>query len=321
MSERFPDAPIALNRPTVGMVLCMTGLLAFTAHDVVMKLLSDRYSVWELAFVRSLVVLAVIAGVVAIISGPRALRTRRLGLHTLRGVLALSSYTCYYLGIAAMPIVEAAAMFAVGPVLVTALSVPLLGEKVGARRWCAITVAFVGVVVMLRPGTELFRAASLFPMAAATIYAFAVVVTRQLGTTETGSRMAFYTGFVYLAGSVLAGAIIGVWQPSFSSDPSVAFLLRPWQWPQWRDLGLMCLGGVFAAVGFVALSGAYRMAPVAVVAPFEYSQLLWAFGLGYVFFRRPARCDHSRRRRGRDLGWGLHISPRGGGLRPGRRLI
>ena len=270
------------NRPVLAIAYCMTGLLAFAGQDVVMKVLSDRYAVLELAFVRSLVVIAVIGAAVSMTAGPHALRTGRPGLHALRGALALCSYTLYYLAIAAMPLVEAATVYAIAPVLVTAISVPLLGERVGVRRWCAIAIALAGVLIMLQPGTEVFQFAALFSIAAAVIYAFGVVITRQLGKTDSASTMAFYSGLVYLAGSLVIGLGISSLQLDPSADPSRAFLLRAWQWPEPRDLALMGAGGLCATIGFIGLLGAYRLAPVSIVSPFEYSQLLWALVLGYV---------------------------------------
>jgi hypothetical protein len=132
----------------------------------------------------------------------------------------------------------------IAPLFVTTLSVPLLGERVGARRWAAIAVGFLGVLVMLRPGTSAAEPAALLPILAALSYALAAVLTRRLGGTISGSSKAFYAMAFYVVASAAAGAATGTAGfTGTSSSATLDFLVHPWVIPPWPDLGLMPCAG------------------------------------------------------------------------------
>lgn len=278
---------VALGRvdaPVRGVLCVVAGISVFSIQDVIIKSISGSYPVHEIVFVRSLVALAPLLVIAHLDGGLAGLRTRRPWTHLLRGCTMLVSYTTYYLAIAALPLAMAVALFFVAPLMITALSHFLLGEKAQLRRWLAVAIGFVGVVIMTRPGGNAIEPAALFAVLAALFYAVSAILTRRLGATETGASLAFSATLVYFVVNGLVGLWIGGGALAEQGHPSLEFLLRAWIWPSWRDLGLMAVCGLIAAFGFYFLSQAYRLAPATSVAPFEYVGLPLAALWGYLFW-------------------------------------
>jgi len=273
-----------LDSPFKGILFVMAGVSVFMIQDVAIKWMSGSYPVYEIVFVRSLVALPPIVLIVRLEGRLALLLTRHPWMHLLRSFAMLMSYTFYYMALATLPLADTVALFFSGPLFVTALSVPLLGETVRLPRWLAVFVGFLGIVIMLRPGAGVFDPAAFLPVLAALSYAIVAIVTRRLGETDTGSSMAFYSNLLYLIVGGGVGAALGdrVWD--VGGHASLQFLVRPWVFPSVFDLTLMALCGLVAAFGFYALSQAYRVARVSTVAPFEYTGLPLAVLWGYVFW-------------------------------------
>jgi drug/metabolite transporter (DMT)-like permease len=197
----------------------------------------------------------------------------------------LLAYTFFYLALAALPLANTVALFFSVPLFVTALSVPLLGEKVELSRWLAVFIGFLGVLIMLRPGAGMVDLATVLPVAAAFCYATGAVVTRQLGTTDSASSMAFYCTVFYIMASAVVGLAIGDGDFAVGGHASLQFLLRAWVFPSFPDLALMTLCGLIAGFGYYFLSQAYRVARASTVAPFEYIALPLAVIWGYAFWK------------------------------------
>src|SRR5262249_4967005 len=141
-----------------------------------------------------------------------------------------------------------------------------------------------GVLIILRPGVGLFEPAALFPIVAALSYSLSALLTRRLGTTESGGALALTaTAFYIVAGSITALALAGIEVPP-TTHTSIRFLLNPWVWPDLVDGCLLALCGVIAACGFFLLSQGYRLAEANRAAAFEYAALPWAVLWGYLFF-------------------------------------
>jgi len=149
------------------------------------------------------------------------------------------------------------------PLLISALSAPLLKEPVGFRRWMAVLVGFSAVLVMVRPGGDIDPTAALLVMASVITYAFAMILTRRLGSTESAGAMTFYAALVFLAVGLIAAPFTWVQPTRF------AFLL-------------MAATGLLAGSAQYCLTEAFRIAPPSVVAPFEYTSLLWAMLFGFL---------------------------------------
>ncbi|HYZ26067.1 MAG TPA: DMT family transporter [Geminicoccaceae bacterium] len=233
----------------------------FSIMDALVKWLSATYPVPQLLVCNALFALLPVAIVVVRRGGLPQLRTRRLGLHLLRGVLGTTGGFLAFYAFSQLPLAEAYAIIFATPLLITALSVPILGEAVGWRRWCAVAVGFVGVLVMLRPGVAPVGAGSLSALGAACASACAILLVRKLSLTETTTSIAFYSNVVAV---LLIGAIFGS-----------AFVA-----PSPLDLALMAASGLIGGSALLVLIAAYRRTPAALVAPFQYTQMLWAIVLG-----------------------------------------
>ena len=274
---------ISASSGTVG-ILCVTAAAAtFTTADMVMKALSGHYALHEVVLFRSLIAITIVLTVfVPLGGGYRALNSKRMPLHFLRGFCVVVANMAYFFGLASLTLADATAIFFVAPLFITALSVPILGEKVGARRWVAVSVGLIGVVIMVRPGSDSIKLAAFAPILAAFGYASMQILSRKLGVTESASTLAFYIQLTFIIVSGAVGLVAG--HGRFAEgidDPSMQFLLRAWIWPAPSDFIIILTAGFLSAVGGFLMSQGYRLAEAATAAPFEYVAMPIAVLLGY----------------------------------------
>ncbi|MGQ0565687.1 MAG: DMT family transporter [Gemmobacter sp.] len=281
-----PIAPTqALRRQTLIGILCAVGAsLAFSVNDMAIKALSGDYALHQVILFRSLIGMAfLVACILPFHGGLAALRTRRIGAHLLRASFVVTSNLFYFLGLAALPLADTSAIFFVAPLLITALSVPLLGEKVGPRRWTAVGVGLVGVIIMLRPGGAM-QVAVFLPLASALAYAFMHMMTRHLKGTEGAVAMTFYVQALFIVVSGTMGLAFGDGRYADQSDASLAFLFRPWIWPPAADWLVFLATGLGSSIGGLLIAQAYRLGEAGLIAPFEYTAMPLAIFWGLVVF-------------------------------------
>ena len=269
---------------TLGITCAVTGVVAMSIMDVVIKWLSPDYPLHEIVLIRTVVALFLTLIIVHFEGGFGLLKTKRPMLHFARGLMIVTANMAFYLALAVMPIAEAAALFYVAPLIIAGLSVPLLGEYVSRRQWMAISIGFMGVVLMSGLGTGSFKPEALLPVFAALAYALTQLMTRKLGVTDKASVMSFYIGVVFIIVSVAFGLTVGDGRFAASGGPALEFLLRPWRFPDTNALVLMIVCGFLVAVVAYMLSQAYRVAQANVIAPFEYVVLPLAILWGYLFW-------------------------------------
>jgi drug/metabolite transporter (DMT)-like permease len=272
-----------LNRQTRGMLSVAAGVSVFSVQDAIVKGLSGTYPVHEIVVLRSFVALPILL-LAALAEERGKLRIHRPGLHLLRSLLLYVSYTTYYLALAHLPIAETVALYFSSPFFVAALSLPLLGERVGMRSWIAITIGFLGVVLIVQPDTSLFDPTVLLPVFSALAYAVSALLTRRLGTTESSGAMALTATLLYVVAGGLTALALSHVEVAGEAHSSLRFLLNPWRWPSAIDAGLLAACGLIAAFGFFFLSQGYRLAETNRAAPFEYAALPWGILWGYWFF-------------------------------------
>ena len=274
------------DRALLGISLVVIGLSLFALQDMTMKYFSTRYSAIQIVFVRSLVAMVPITLMVLLSSGRQGLRSNKPGLSLLRGLLGFLSYIGYYLAIAALPLAEVVAIVFLAPIIVTMLSALLLREQVGWRRWLAVLMGFIGALVVVGPSGQLGNAAVGLACFAAVSYAGAIILTRYIAPYDQPWTITWYTTAVFAVGSIFAATLIFVmgWQPG-SDNPSLQFMLRSWNWSLSIDLSLMIGIGLTFTVGMYCLTKAYCTAPASIVAPFEYTYILWAVLFGYLFWQ------------------------------------
>nr|WP_283245159.1 DMT family transporter [Halomonas venusta] len=246
------------------MCMCL-GVLFLALGDAVSKWLGEVHSPLQIIFFRTLVSLPLIALLAHFAGGLRKLHTRRPRIHLLRGLIYTATMVCFVWGLTLLPLAEATAIAFVAPLFVTLLSVPLLGERIDPPVFMASLVGFSGVLIVVRPGGDAFQLGTLILLAAAFFYALMMITARRYGAREHLWAMVFYMTLVPFI--VTALSLPWVWQTP-----------EPWHW-----LGFL-VSGVFGigATAFITL--AFRFAPAAIAAPFDYTAMLWAVLLGWWFW-------------------------------------
>jgi drug/metabolite transporter (DMT)-like permease len=186
-----------------------------------------------------------------------------------------------------MPIADVVAICFAAPLVITALSGPILGERVKPQSWAAIAIGFAAVLMIVRPDAATSDPAALFAVLSALAYGISAVLARRLGRVASGSAMALSATVVYIfAGGVTALVLAGT-APSPGAHPSMRFLLGPWIWPSTGEVGLLTACGLIAAFGFFLLSHGYRLAEASRAAVFEYVALPWGVLWGFLVFNTP----------------------------------
>ncbi|PTE08777.1 DMT family transporter, partial [Mesorhizobium helmanticense] len=221
--------------------------------------------------------------------GLQAILSKRFGMLTMRAFIQFSSYTVYYLAIAALPLADAVALYFMAPLFIMALAGPYLGEQVSWRTLATVLVGLLGVLVMLRPGAGLFDWAALLSLASAALYGFSQLMARKIGDTESSTVMAFYQNGAYLVGAAVVAGLFWMAGITHAVHPSLEFLVRPWIWPTMADFLKMGACGFVASAGMILLSQAYRLAPANRVATFEYTGIIWTPLWGFLFFAEVPR--------------------------------
>lgn len=280
---------ITAPQNTAAAIACvLAGVGAISINDVLIKQLSGGYPLHQMVFIRSAIGIVFSLMLVQIEGGFAILRTRTPGLHLLRGGLVVISNLTYFAALAVIPLAEATALFFVAPLMITLLSIPLLGEKVGPLRLAAVSVGFCGVVLMMRPWaseTDVPRLVLFLPVLAALTYALNQILTRRLGASTRASAMAVYIQGIFLIVSLGFFVVAGDGRYAVGvENGSLQFLLRAWIWPEGTDRWLFLGLGLNSAIIGFALAQAYRLADAAVVAPFEYIGLPLAIFWGWVIW-------------------------------------
>ena len=274
-----------LSNNLIGALCALGAAIAFSLNDVGIKFLSGDFPLHEVVFIRTLIGMGLFLVVLMPLNGGLSLmRTNRLGANLLRGVCAVTANLMFFLGLSAMPIADAVAIFFVSPLIITIFSVIFLGEYVGPRRWSAVVLGLIGVVIVIRPGTDAFQIASLLPLIAAVGYGFLHIITRQIRATESAATLTFYTLITFLLSSALIGLLLGHGRYDGYGHPALGFLLREWSMPATPDFPIFLLIGCASVAGGMLISEAYRKSDAAFVAPFEYISLPLAIFWGVTVF-------------------------------------
>lgn len=268
-----------------GAAILVFGLFLFSLQDIIIKFFSDQYSVLQIVFIRGVVSMVAIALMIRLFWRGTPFLSSRPGIALARGLFGFCSYLTYYLAVASMPLAEVVAIVFTMPLFVTAMSALLLGEKVGMRRWSAVLIGFLGVVVILSPEGEFNTLAVTLAFVASITYATQTTITRFLSSHDQPLTLAFNSILVFTCASavlslLLLGGIISV----TSEHASLAFFARDWAMPEPMHLALMIFLGVNGAVGFYCLSKAYCTAEASAIAPFEYTYIIWAVVFGYLLW-------------------------------------
>jgi drug/metabolite transporter (DMT)-like permease len=273
------------NPPLAGIAYALTGSIVLSVNDLSIKALSGDYALHQVILIRAMIGLLFLVALMAVTRADfRQLLTRRPGAHAIRVGFILVSNVTYFLGLAALPLADAVAIAFVSPLIVTALSVPVLGEKVGPRRWAAVAVGMLGVIVMTRPGDGVVSWPAVLVLVSAFCYASTHMMTVKMKATEGAFVLSFWVQIGFLTISTLMGLAVGDGHMAASADPSLAFLFRGWHWPPPADWPAFLGTGLAVATGGMMISQAYRLAPASTIAPFEYAAVPMAVFWGATVF-------------------------------------
>lgn len=235
----------------------LAAVACFSLMDAGMKLLSAHYPPIQVTTLRGLASLPFVLAWVLTTAGPRSIMPVRWSLHLLRGVLGMVMVGCFVYALQYLPLSTAYTLYFVAPLLVTAMSVPILKEKVGPRRWTAIGIGLIGVLVVLRPGVGGFISLpGLMVLVAATAYAAAAITVRVLTRTDTPQAMVVWFLLIMATG---AGAL--------------AF--PGWVALRWEHAWVIAGVGLAGALGQVTLTAAFQRGEASLIAPLEYTGLVW----------------------------------------------
>lgn len=257
--------PLGRDAPLRGIGLVLVTGIFFNAADGVSKLLTADISPLQVIWLRYGTFTVIMLALVWRSGGRSRLRTQRPGLQFLRGLGVTLSSILFVMGLKYLPIADATASSFVAPLFVTALSIPILGETIGWRRWTATLIGLAGVLIVVRPGGSEFQTASLLPVISALTWAFAMIVTRMMSRTESPLTTLAYS-------AVIGFALVSLFMPLV------------WQPLTWTMLLMGLFIGASSTVGHWLLVTAFRYADASLLAPFSYLQLLWASIFGYVMF-------------------------------------
>jgi len=252
----------ASDRPGRAILLVFVAVAVLTLQDAVIKWLSQRYPVIEILFIRSVMMLPVIVATAIATGQLRRLRTRRHGAHLLRVVLNFLAFITYFGALRLMPLADTLAIVFSAPLFIVLFSALFLKEQVGRWRWSAVALGFVGVLVMIKPGTSMLDWPVMLALMSSVFYALWMLTTRTMAVDESSLAMLFYAAAFF----VVAGGIM------------VPFV---WVTPTGEDLLVMATVSVVAMVGLLMLIHAYRLAQASILAPFDYTSMVWAVLLGW----------------------------------------
>jgi drug/metabolite transporter (DMT)-like permease len=253
--------------PVKGLLYMIGGVFFLSVMDASAKWLTTGYSVSELMFLGRLPAPLFAMALAMANGGLVTLKTRKVKWHLARALSGIATMATFFYALKLLPLADTIAISFVAPLFMCALSVPLLKEKVGPRRWAAILLGFAGVIVIVQPGGAGLGLGAVLALTAAFTYAISINLSRKISTTETSYSMLFWFSVFLLIGS---GTVV------------------PFQWvtPHGSDIAVFCIMAVGGTLGQFLLTQAYRYGEISFLAPLEYTALIWAVLFGFLFWNQ-----------------------------------
>jgi drug/metabolite transporter (DMT)-like permease len=247
----------------------LLGVASFAGMDAIGKWAVRDFSVFQVLAVRSAVAAAILLLLAPYFGGREVIRTSQPAAHVLRSLCSTVAFLFFFASVRVLPLADAIAIEFGGPFIVVALSVPLLGERVGRRRWIAVAVGFLGMLLVAQPTGRGFRPEALLVLLASVSYSLMMVLTRWMAERSGGKERTF----TFLAYTFGVQGLVGLLGAPASWESMSGF-----------DVALTAAMGVFTLGGHLGVTAAFQRAPASVVAPFEYTALVWATIFGFLFF-------------------------------------
>ena len=259
-----PAAPLAPNRTLVGILFMLAAASLFPVMNGLVQVLSTRYSTEQIVWARAASHFAFVLAVFVPSVGVAVVRTTTPKWQIIRSMVHLLSMLCFFTGVKYLPLAKAASISFTAPFFVALLAWPMLGERITAHRLAAIIVAFLGVLIIIRPGTDVFQWASLYMLGSAICYALYQILTRRVAGYDSAETTAVY--------SALVGTI-------------VMSLVLPFAWmpiASWADAALLFSLGIIGGTAHYFVARAMTCAEASTIAPFGYWQLIGSVVVGYI---------------------------------------
>jgi len=246
-----------------GIALMLTGMFLFCCNDALGKWLLGTYSVWQMLAIRSLAALVILSPLMLRVRA-RFVAAPRPALQLLRVVMSVAESIMFFWAVTYLPLADTVTFYLAAPIYVTALSAIFLKEPVGWRRWSAVIVGFIGVIIALRPSGATLTMPALIAITGSFFFSIFVITTRTL----RGTHDVVLTSGTFIAMLIVAGAV------------------APFTWvaPSLRDFALMALLGAVAMVAFACINRSLKLATASVVVPYQYTMIVWAVALGFIVF-------------------------------------
>jgi drug/metabolite transporter (DMT)-like permease len=268
----------------LGVVVIILTVFAMSTADAVIKYASAAFTLWQIFVVRSLFVIPVLAGIMILRPQQAFAKDSMFGWSFLRGFMLAFMYIAIYAAIPLLSLSTIAASLYTAPLFIALLSPLLIGEKVGLGRRAAVVLGFLGVLTILRPGTDSFSYLALIPIVAALLYAVVAIMTRTKCADTPPAVLALSLNLALLLVGAAATVLLAVWQPAQAVASFYPFLFGQWLAMGPREYWVIAILASLMLAISLGLAKAYQSAPPAVIATFDYSYLLFSVFWGFILF-------------------------------------
>lgn len=262
------------------MILASVLMMAFA--DAVVKLVSSDLTLWQVFFTRSLAAIPIVILLSLATGVGFRLHAPRWAL--LRSLLLVLTWLAFYAALPVLTLSVAAVAAYTNPIMTALLSAVLIGEPVTKRQWGGVFLGFLGVIAILKPGTEAFSWFTILPLLAAAFYALAMVLTRSKCQQEAPLTLALTLHSLFIVTGLIASIILAILGLGTETKATFPFLLGDWAPMAMREWGWMALLGVLSTAYFAGVARAYQIAATPIIATFDYAYLVSAALWGFVFF-------------------------------------
>lgn len=255
------------EHPVKGFCLICAAVFLFASSDALSKYLTSFYPVVMVLWVRYVVHVLLMLLALRTSNIASLIVSKKPKLQCVRGLCMVSTNLLFISSLRYIPLAEGTSIMYLSPLLITACSGPLLGERATRRQWLAVMIGFIGVLFVVRPGGSMSHPATVLALCAAFTFSLLQIITRKLSTIDSANTSNFISGLV-------STAVTSLLVPFF------------WQTPTWHYAGLMVVLGASAVISHLMMTHAYQYAKPSMLAPFSYVQLVFAGLIGYVFFHQ-----------------------------------
>jgi len=270
------------DQTALGIGVILASVLTMAFADAIVKLVSANLTVWQVFVARSLVAIPAIFTILPAMGISFKLEAPKWAL--IRSVLLVLTWLAFYAALPVLSLSVAAVAVYTNPIITALLSAALIGERVSGRQWAGVLLGFLGVIAILKPGTDAFSWFAILPLLGAAFYSLAMVLTRSKCQNEAPLVLGLALHCSFLIAGLIAILLLALTGLDADTKAIFPFLLDAWAPMGLREWGLMALLGVLSAAYFVGVARAYQIAPPSIIGTFDYAYLVSAALWGFIFF-------------------------------------